>query len=95
MCSSSSNDRRARSSLPSAADRQKKKDFFQNAEPIVGEKPSDEELAALESRRDIAAVAIKNALDEDAPRRERVLQMKGCLDGMCCYKTPGNLSYSA
>lgn len=73
-------------------DQRMKKNFFASADTVLeGRKPDKEELAAQRALQDAAGAEWKASLDADAPRRERVLRMKGCLDGQCCYKSPGQM----
>eukprot|EP00967_Tisochrysis_lutea_P146450 scaffold276452_cov36-Tisochrysis_lutea.AAC.2 len=73
-------------------DQRKKKDFFASAETVLeGKKLDEDELAAQRALQDAAGAEWKASHDADAPRRERVLRMKGCLDGQCCYKSPGQM----
>ena len=73
-------------------ERKRHNDPFATAGPAIsGEQPTDKELAVLSEIQAKTAQEWKNAHDADAPRRERVLQMKGCLDGQCCYFAPGQM----
>ena len=77
--------------LPSKEERRMLHNPFSAAEPAVAARPTDEQLAALGEAQGKAAQAWQAASEADAPRRERVLQMKGCLDGQCCYMVPGQM----
>ena len=77
--------------LPSKEERRMLHTPFSAAEPAVPARPTDEQLAALGEAQVKAAQAWQAASEADAPRRERVLQMKGCLDGQCCYMVPGQM----
>ena len=77
--------------LPSKEERRMLHNPFSAAEPAVPARPTDEQLAALGEAQGKAAQAWQAASEADAPRRERVLQMKGCLDGQCCYMVPGQM----
>ena len=76
--------------LPSKEERRMLHNPFSAAEPAVPARPTDEQLAALGEAQVKAAQAWQAASEADAPRRERVLQMKGCLDGQCCM-VPGQM----
>jgi hypothetical protein len=76
--------------LPSKEERRMLHNPFSAAEPAVPARPTDEQLAALGEAQVKAAQAWQAASEADAPRRERVLQMKGCLEGQCCM-VPGQM----
>ena len=80
-----------KSGLPSTNERKRHKDPFANAEPAISGKLTDDQLATLSEVQAKTAQEWQAAHDADAPRRERVLQMKGCLDGQCCYMAPGQM----
>lgn len=70
-----------------------KKDFFSSADTVLeGKKLDAQELEARRILQDAVGAEWKSQHDADAPRRERVLRMKGCLDGQCCYKSPGQMN---
>ena len=79
-----------KSALPSK-DERSSKDPFAASEPVVAAKPSDDQLAAMSEVQVQTALEWQAAHEADAPRRDRVLQMKGCLDGQCCYMAPGQM----
>ena len=76
--------------LPSKEERRMLHNPFSAAEPAVAARPTDEQLAALGEAQGKAAQAWQAASEADAPRRERVLQMQGCLEGQCCM-VPGQM----
>ena len=84
-------DSRSKSALPSAVQRGQRKDPFASAEVAAGEQPTSNQLAVLSEVQAKTAQEWQAAHEADAPRRERVLQMKGCLDGQCCYISPGQM----
>jgi hypothetical protein len=81
----------SKSALPSKENRARK-DPFACAEPLVQEKPVGVDLDALAHAQAKAGEEWQAAHAADAPRRARVLEMKGCLDGQCCYMIPGKMT---
>jgi hypothetical protein len=82
----------SRRTLLPPKDQRMKKNFFASADTVLeGRKPDDAESAAQLALQEAAGAEWKASLDADAPRRARVLRMKGCLDGQCCYKSPGQM----
>jgi hypothetical protein len=82
----------ARRTLLPPKDQRMKKDFFASAHSVLeGRRSDDAERAAQRVLQDAVSAEWKASLDADAFRRERVLRMKGCLDGQCCYKSPGQM----
>lgn len=82
---------RYRSALPSKEERVRKHDPFGDAEPVLSTKPEDGSLEALSQAQEQVAEAWRAMHESDAERRERVLRMKGCLEGQCCYMVPGKM----
>ena len=82
-----------KSALPSKEERlRKKNDPFANASPLVSNtKPDAASQAVLAQRQEASAEQWQAAHDADAPRRARVVEMKGCLEGQCCYIAPGKM----
>ena len=78
------------SALPSKEERARK-DPFADAQPVASDAPSDDQLAHLQAQQEKSAKEWQAAHEADAPRRARVLEMKGCLDGQCCYMVPGKM----
>ena len=68
-----------------------KADPFSEATPIVSEAPDATALHELEMNQAKSAAEWQAAHEADAPRRAKVLEMKGCLDGQCCYMVPGKM----
>ena len=79
------------SALPSKEQRARK-DPFADAMPVLAEALDENDAKLLATKQAAAGNAWKAAHDEDAPRRARVLEMKGCLDGQCCYLAPGQMT---
>ena len=77
------------SALPSKEERARK-DPFADAQPVASDVASDQ-LAHLQAQQEKSAKEWQAAHEADAPRRARVLEMKGCLDGQCCYMVPGKM----
>lgn len=81
------------SALPSKEERMRMKaDPFADATVVASDALSKEDTALLEIKQAKSAAEWQAAHEADAPRRARVLEMKGCLDGQCCYMVPGKMT---